>query len=73
MIRYIGREPTPTYVKAIAVGVVSAAIVAICYASYVKWTSFMDSCMADRPRYECEVLWAQANRPTPTVNVYNKD
>lgn len=73
MITYSGREPTPKWVKPVSVGVVSAIIVAIMFASYVKWTNFMESCMEDRPRYECEVLWAQANPPTPTVNVYSKD
>ena len=73
MITYSGREDTPLYVKAIAVGVVSAACVAIGYASYMKWASFMEACMKDHPRYQCEVLWSQANRTTPTVNVYNRD
>lgn len=73
MITYSGREDTPLYVKAIAVGVVSAVCVAIAYGSYMRWTRFMDACMEDHPRYQCEVLWSQANPPTSTVNVYNRD
>lgn len=75
MIRYIGREPVPGWAKAVAVGVVSAGIVAIGFGSYVKWTNFMEDCMADRPRYECEVLWASTHdyRNDPHVVIYNKD